>query len=149
MSRQMFVNLAVADLDRSVEFFARLGFAFDPQFTDANAACMKVGADSFVMLLVRDFFSTFTTRRLADPSTSTEAVLAVSLEDRAQVDRLADEALAAGGRPSNDPQDHGFMYQRSFADPDGHLWELFWMDPAAAPGQPAASSQPVPEAADA
>jgi len=149
VSRQMFVNLAVADLDRSVEFFTRLGFTFDQRFTDANATCMKVAENSFVMLLVRDFFATFTTRRLADLSTTTEAILAVSLEDRAAVDDLAEKALAAGGRPSTDPQDHGFMYQRSFADPDGHLWELFWMDPAAVPGQPAGADRSAPEAVDA
>ncbi len=97
---------------------------------------MNVGEDSYVMLLVRDFFSTFTTRQLVDPITSTEAIVAIAVEDRAAVDSLADTALAAGAARSNVPQDHGFMYQRSFADLDGHLWEVLWMDPAGIPGQP-------------
>lgn len=136
MKRKMFLNVAVADLDRSVQFFTRLGFSFDPNFTDDKATCMNVGEDSYVMLLVRDFFSTFTTRQLVDPTTSTEAIVAIAVEDRAAVDSLADTALAAGAARSNDPQDHGFMYQRSFADLDGHLWEVLWMDAASIPGQP-------------
>ena len=136
MKRKMFLNVAVADLDRSVQFFTRLGFSFDPNFTDEKATCMNVGEDSYVMLLVRDFFSTFTTRQLVDPTASTEAIVAIAVEDRAAVDSLADTAFAAGAGRSNEAQDHGFMYQRSFADLDGHLWEVFWMDPAGIPGQP-------------
>ncbi len=136
MERKMFLNVAVADLDRSVQFFTRLGFSFDPNVTDEKATCMNVGEDSYVMLLVRDFFSTFTTRQLVDPTASTEAIVAIAVEDRAAVDSLADTAFAAGAGRSNEAQDHGFMYQRSFADLDGHLWEVFWMDPAGIPGQP-------------
>jgi uncharacterized protein len=132
MSRQIYVNLAVQDLDRSVEFFTALGFTFNPQFTDETATCMIVGDDAFVMLLVESRFKDFTTKELADPSSATEAIVAVSAESREEVDELADRALAAGGSTANDPIDLGFMYSRSFQDPDGHMWELVWMDPGAA-----------------
>jgi uncharacterized protein len=130
MARQIYVNLAVEDLDRSVAFFTDLGFTFDPQFTDETATCMIVGGDAFVMLLVESRFKDFTKKALADPTAQTEAILAVSAESREEVDELADRALAAGGSPANDPMDLGFMYSRSFQDPDGHLWELVWMDPS-------------------
>jgi len=131
MNRKMFVNLAVGDLDRSVEFFTKLGFEFDPRFTDESATCMIVGDEAFVMLLVESRFQDFTKKQLADPATQTEAILSVSAESRDAVDELADTALEAGGSPANDPMDHGFMYGRSFDDPDGHIWEVIWMDPAA------------------
>ena len=131
MARKIFVNLGVKDLARSVEFFAKLGFSFDPRFTDGSATCMIVSDEAYVMLLVESRFQDFTTKDLADPTTQTEAILAVSAESREQVDELADAALAAGGSPANDPMDHGFMYGRSFDDPDGHIWEVIWMDPAA------------------
>jgi uncharacterized protein len=129
--RKIFVNIPVADLDRSVEFFTRLGFAFDPQFTDRNAACMIVSDQAFVMLLVEDFFRAFTTRELCDARRATEAILALSAESRDQVDELAEAALAAGAQPAGEPDDRGFMYMRNFHDPDGHLWEIVWLDPAA------------------
>jgi len=131
MARKIFVNLGVKDLARSVEFFAKLGFSFDPRFTDESATCMIVSDEAYVMLLVESRFQDFTKKDLADPTTQTEAILAVSAESREQVDELADTALAAGGSPANDPMDHGFMYGRSFEDPDGHMWEVIWMDPAA------------------
>ena len=130
-SRMIFVNLAVKDLGRAVEFFTELGFSFDPRFTDEQATCMIVSDQAFVMLLVEDRFRDFTKKELADPATQTEAILAVSAESRDAVDELADKALAAGGRPANDPMDMDFMYGRSFQDPDGHLWEVMWMDPSA------------------
>jgi len=133
-SRKMFVNLPVKDLDRSVEFFTALGFTFDPRFTDANATCMLVGEDAYVMLLVTDMFTTFTTKEVADATTSTGAIIAVSAGSREEVDELAEAALAAGATPAGDPADHGFMYYRSFHDLDGHHWEVLWMDPAAAAG---------------
>ena len=129
-SRKIFVNVAVKDLDRSVEFFEELGFTFDPRFTDEQATCMIVSDEAFVMLLVENRFKDFTKKELADPTTQTEAILAVSAESREGVDALADKALAAGGTPANDPMDMGFMYGRSFHDPDGHLWEVIWMDPS-------------------
>ncbi len=130
-SRKLFVNLAVGDLGRSVEFFTKLGFTFDARFTDEQATCMIVGDESFVMLLAGPRFKDFTTKELCDSTTSTEAILALSAESREEADALADRALAVGGSPANDPMDLGFMYGRSFQDPDGHLWEVFWMDPSA------------------
>jgi hypothetical protein len=130
-SRRMFVNLAVEDLDRSIDFFTKLGFSFDPRFTDETATCMIVSDEAFVMLLVENRFKDFTKKELVDPATHTEAILALSAESREQVDELADKALEAGGAPANDPIEMDFMYGRSFQDLDGHLWELIWMDPSA------------------
>lgn len=130
-SRKIFVNLAVDSLDASIDFFTRLGFTFDPRFTDEQATCMIVSDEAFVMLLAKERFKDFTTKALADASTHTEAILALSAESREQVDELVDTALGAGGQPAKEPMDHGFMYQRSFYDPDGHLWEVLWMDPSA------------------
>ena len=130
-SRKIFVNLAVKDLDRSVEFFTKLGFTFDPRFTDEQATCMVVSDEAFVMLLVNDYFKTFHKKDIADPNRQMEAIMAISAESREEVDDLADKALAAGGSPGNDPYELDFMYGRSFQDPDGHLWELIWMDPSA------------------
>jgi uncharacterized protein len=127
-SRLMFLNLAVEDLQRSIAFFKELGFEFDPRFTDESATCMIVSDSAFVMLLVRDRFRDFTKKELVDPTTQTEAITAVSAESREAVDELADKALAAGGSAANEPMDYGFMYGRSFYDPDGHLWEVVWMD---------------------
>jgi predicted lactoylglutathione lyase len=130
-SRMMFVNLPVKDLDRSVDFFTKLGFSFDPRFTDETATQMIVGDDAFVMLLVEDRFKDFTRKQLVDATKQTEVIVAVSAESREEVDELADKALEAGASPANDPLDMGFMYGRSFDDPDGHLWEVVWMDPSA------------------
>jgi uncharacterized protein len=129
-SRKIFVNLAVEDLGRSVDFFTRLGFSFDPRFTDEQATCMIVSDEAFVMLLVHDRFADFTTKDLCDARTQTEAILALSAESREEVDELVQSALAAGGQPANDPMDHGVMYGWSFQDLDGHLWEVMWMDPS-------------------
>lgn len=133
-SRKIFVNLAVRDLGRAVDFFTELGFSFDPRFTDEQATCMIVSDEAFVMLLAEDRFRDFTTKDLCDPTTHTEAILALSAESREEVDDLVRTALAAGGRPANDPMDYGFMYGSSFQDPDGHLWEVIWMDPNAVQG---------------
>ncbi|NYZ61981.1 VOC family protein [Luteimonas deserti] len=126
---QIYVNLPVADLDRSVRFFSALGFAFDPRFTDDKATCMIVGDGIFVMLLVRSFFQTFTTRPVC-AGDCTEAILCLSRESRAAVDTMVDRARAAGARVPAEAIDHGFMYQHGFEDPDGHLWELMVMDAA-------------------
>ncbi len=136
MNRMIFVNLPVADLRRSVDFWKRLGFSFNAQFTDDKAACMVVSDLACVMLLTEDFFSTFTPRRVADPHERTGAIMALSAGSREEVDALADDALATGGSAANPPQDEGFMYGRSFHDPDGHLWEVLYMDPAALEVQP-------------
>ena len=127
-NRKLFVNLAVEDLDRSVAFFKTLGFEFDPRFTDASATCMRVGEDAYFMLLVKDRFADFSRNELADPASQTEGIFALSADSREAVDELADTALASGGSPAGDPQDLGFMYQRSFRDPDGHHFEVLWMD---------------------
>jgi len=130
-SRKIFVNLPVRDLKRSVEFFTRLGFAFDPQFTDDNAACMIVGEDAFVMLLVEERFKDFARKPIADAARSTEGIFALTAGNRAEVDELVNTAIAAGGTHAADPMDYGFMYGWSFYDPDGHHWEVFYMDPKA------------------
>ncbi len=126
MSMKTFVNLPVKDLAASLRFFGALGFGFDEKFTDDSAACMVVSEQAFVMLLVEPRFADFTTKPVADARTSTEAIIAVSAEDRAGVDSFADAALAAGASPAKDPLDYGFMYSRSFHDLDGHLWEVAW-----------------------
>ena len=137
--RLMFLNLAVEDLQRSIAFFRDLGFEFDQRFTDETATCMVVSDHAFVMLLVRDRFRDFTKRELADPHTHTEAITALSAESREDVDELVEKALGAGGSAANDPMDMGFMYGRSFYDPDGHLWEVVWMDVDAMEREHAAS----------
>ncbi|WP_181767482.1 VOC family protein [Streptomyces albidus (ex Kaewkla and Franco 2022)] len=135
MSTKIFVNLPVNDLEKSKEFFTRLGYSFNPQFSDVNAACLVISDEIFAMLLVEPFFKSFTKKEIADSRTSTEVMIALSAESREQVDDLTDKALAAGGQPAGDPQDHGFMYGRSFYDLDDHHWEVVWMDPAAAAQQ--------------
>ncbi len=139
MTTQIFVNLPVRDLDRSKAFFTALGYANNPQFTDENAACIVISDTIYVMLLTREFFQGFTDKALGDPRTHAQAILCLSADDRAGVDKLADAAIAAGGRQPREPQDHGFMYQRSFEDPDGHLWEVVHMDMSAMPAQEQAS----------
>jgi predicted lactoylglutathione lyase len=134
MARKMFVNLAVRDLGKSMDFFASLGFTFNKQFTDNNAACLVLGDDNYAMLLTEPFFKTFTKRELCDPARQIEALIALSCESRGEVDELLKKALAAGGTPAAEPQDHGFMYSRAFLDVDGHQWEPFWMDPAQVQG---------------
>ncbi len=142
--RMMFVNLPVRDLDRAKGFFGKLGFSFNPRFTDEKAACMVVSDLGSVMLLDERFFRTFTRREPCDTRRHSEALLALSCESRACVDALAGAALAAGGSEAMPPQDHGFMYGRSFYDPDGHQWEVLWMDPLAAarPPRPARPGAP-------
>lgn len=131
-SRMLFVNLAVRDLKKSMEFFSKLGFEFNPKFTDEKAACMILSEQAFVMLLSEPFFKTFTKRELADTSRQTEGLFCLSCSSRAEVDELVKKAIAAGGKHAMDAQDHGFMYGWSFYDLDGHHWEVMWMDPKAA-----------------
>ena len=130
-SRKFFLNLAVKDLNVSVAFFTKLGFTFDKRFTDESATCMIVNDGACVMLLVDEKFKGFTSKSLCDTTTNIEGIFALSAESRDEVDRITDIALAQGGTPAEEPQDHGFMYGRSFQDPDGHVWDLFWMDPGA------------------
>ena len=130
MASKIFVNLPVQNLERSVVFFTKLGYRFNPQFTDENATCMIVGEDIFVMLLVEKYFKTFTPKPIADAKGSTEVLVALSLDSRQEVERIVRTALEAGGRRYAEPKDHGFMYQWGFEDLDGHIWEHFWMDPS-------------------
>jgi predicted lactoylglutathione lyase len=125
---QIFVNLPVKDLNKSVEFFTKLGFDFNPQFTDENATCMIISEHIFVMLLVEDFFKTFTKKEITDATKSTEVIVSLSAESKENVEELVKKALAAGGKASSELMDQGFMYQWGFQDLDGHLWELIYMD---------------------
>lgn len=129
MTTKIFVNLPVNNLDKSVEFFKKLGFSFNPQFTDNTAACMVISDDIYAMLLTHKKFSEFTPKPIADASKTTEVLTSLSLESREKVDILADAAIKAGATENRAPDDYGFMYGRSFNDPDGHIWEIFWMDP--------------------
>jgi len=135
MNKQIFVNLPIKDMARSQAFFKSMGYSFNPQFTNDQGACMVVSDSIFVMLLVESFFGTFTKKAIADASKTTEVLVCLSCESRAEVDDLVARALAAGGKTPNAPQDHGFMYAHGFEDLDGHQWELVWMDPNAAPPQ--------------
>lgn len=127
--RGLFVNVAVSDLQRSIAFFTELGFTFNAKFTDEKAACLVIGETSSVMLLQDSFFSTFTNKPTVDASRSTEAIIAVSCQNRDEVDQIVDRALTLGGEAAGQ-MDRDIMYMRSFFDPDGHHWEMFWMDPA-------------------
>ena len=131
MSREIFINIAVQDLQKSMEFFRSLGFEFNQQFTDEKAACMIVNEKAYFMLLSEPFFRGFTKLEPCDTSKATEAMLALSCESRAEVDSMVRKAIDAGGRHAMDPVDHGFMYNWSFYDLDGHHWEVLWMDPKA------------------
>lgn len=134
MATQIFVNLPVKNLDSSVKFFTRLGFSFNPQFTDENATCMIVDDNIFVMLLVEPYFKSFIDKDICDATRSTEVIVCLSAESRAKADDLVAKATAGGGKATAS-KDYGFMYQTGFQDLDGHLWELAYMDPdAAGPG---------------
>ena len=129
MPKQIFVNLPIKDLKKTIEFFTKLGFKFNPQFTNENATCMIIEENIFVMLLVEKFFKTFIKKEICDAKKSTEVLLAISSESRKKVDEMIINAIKAGGREPREPQDHGWMYARAFEDIDGHIWEVLWMDP--------------------
>ncbi|WYP26814.1 VOC family protein [Alkalihalobacillus sp. FSL W8-0930] len=131
-ARQIFVNLPVKDLQKSKAFFTEVGFTFNEQFEDESATCMVVNETIFVMLLEEDRYTSFTKKEIPNTSTHSEAIVALSLDSREEVDEVVNRAFAAGAGTYNEPQDHGFMYGWSFADIDGHLWEFFHMDMAAA-----------------
>ena len=135
MPRNLYVNLPVKDLERTVDFFAALGFAFNPKFTDENATCMIVNDSTSVMLLVEPYFATFTKKPVSDAKAVTETMLAISVDSRAEVDDFVGKALAKGAVEYAEPRDFGFMYQRGIADLDGHQWEVFYMDEAQFPSQ--------------
>lgn len=129
MATKIFVNLPVKDLNRSIGFFTALGFRFNPQFTDESATCMIIGDDIFVMLLVEARFRDFTPKPVADATKTTEVLVCLNLDSKAGVDAMVDAALRSGASKNRDLMDYGFMYGRSFNDPDGHIWEIMWMDP--------------------
>lgn len=142
--RLTFLNIPVTDLERSKAFYGALDFRFDPKFTDQSCACLVISDQSYVMLLEQDRFADFLAKPMADVASTTGALICVSADDRAGVDAFADAALAAGGAPAKDAMDMGFMYGRSFLDPDGHHWEVMWMDPSAVeqgPSEYAAAQQ--------
>jgi uncharacterized protein len=131
MATQIFVNLPVKDLDRSKAFFAKLGYSFNPKFTDATAACMIISEDIYAMLLTESKFKEFTTKPIANAKETTEVLVCLSLESKAKVNDMVGAALSAGAVEARLAIDHGFMFGRSFHDLDGHIWEIIWMDPKA------------------
>jgi uncharacterized protein len=131
MATKIFVNLPVKDLPKSKDFFGKLGFKFNSQFTDDTAACMILGENAYSMLLTHAKFKEFAPKAIADATKSTEVLVALSCENRGQVDELVAKAVAAGGSTYSKPKDYGFMYGHGFQDLDGHVWEVFYMDPSA------------------
>nr|WP_205524867.1 VOC family protein [Paenibacillus sp. ALJ109b] len=134
-AKQIFVNLPVKDLKRSVDFFTKVGFEFNVKFTDESATCMIIGENIYAMLLVEDRFQSFISKKISNAADTAEVIVALSVESREQVDLIVQAALDAGAKPYNDPQDHGFMYGWSFQDPDDHLWEVSYMDLSSFPTQ--------------
>lgn len=139
MSKMIFVNLPVADLDKSKAFYEAVGAANNPAFTDETAACMVISDVIHTMLLTHEKWATFTSKTIPNARTTAQVMLCLSADSRDDVDAQVDKAAAAGGKADPTPtQDFGFMYGRSYEDPDGHIWEVMWMDPAAIPaGEPA------------
>ncbi|AUA58173.1 Predicted lactoylglutathione lyase [Achromobacter spanius] len=133
MHKQIFVNIAISDMQKSQDFFKKLGFTFNPDFTNEQGACMVISDDIYAMLLTRDFFQGFTGKPLVDAKEATEVLICLSCESRAEVDDLVARARAAGGTVPREPQDHGFMYAHGFEDLDGHIWELVHMAPGEVP----------------
>lgn len=129
MSTKIFVNLPVKDLNKSMAFFKALGWTFNPQFTDETAASLVISEDIYAMLLTHKKFSEFTNKKIAD-GTTTEALIALAVDSKDEVNRIADAAINAGAMEAKPPQDYGFMQVRSFLDLDGHHWEILYMDPA-------------------
>ena len=133
--KQIFVNLPIKDMARSQAFFKSLGLTFNQQFTNEQGACLELGENFFAMLLVEPFFQGFTKLPVSDARKTTEVLVALSVDSRAEAEAVVAKAVAAGATTPNAPQDHGFMFQHGFADLDGHQWEVFWMDMNAAPAQ--------------
>lgn len=131
MATKIFVNLPVKDLNKSISFFEKIGFTCNPQFTDETAACLVISEDIYAMLLTHAKFSEFTSKQIADSSKYAEMIVALSTDSKDKVQQTVDRAIDAGATEPVAPKDYGFMFQRSFQDLDGHLWEVLWMDPAA------------------
>lgn len=134
-AKQIFVNLPVQDLKKSIEFFTKVGFEFNANFTDESATCMIIGENIYAMLLVEERFQSFISKKISNAADTTEVIVALSVDSREQVDAIVQAALDAGAKPSNEPQDHGFMYGWSFQDLDDHLWEVSYMDLSAFPSE--------------
>jgi len=128
MATKIYVNLAVKDLNKSISFFTILGFSFNPQFTDESASCMILDENIFVMLIEEKRFLDFTKKKICDASKYTEVLIAIDVESREKVDEIVRKALLIGGSVYREPEDHGWMYGHSFADLDGHQWEIGYMD---------------------
>jgi predicted lactoylglutathione lyase len=135
MATQIFVNLPVKELNKSKEFFEKLGFSFNPQFTNDQGACLVIGENIFAMLLTEPFFKTFTKKEIADAKKTTEALIAIDAQSRQSVDEIVKKAVEAGGSVYRDADDHGWMYSHSFADLDGHQWEIVYIDKNKIPEQ--------------
>ena len=133
MPTKIFVNLPVKNLDKSMDFFKALGFSFNPQFTDETAASMVISDNIYAMLLTHEKFKQFTRKEIADATKTTEVLIALSMDSRDKVDSFVDKALSLGATKAREPADHGFMFERSFNDLDGHIWEIFHMDMSAFP----------------
>ncbi len=133
METKVFINFAVADLQRSVEFFTKVGYTFNEHFTDETATCMVISDHIYAMLLTTERFKDFTDKAVTDAKKSIEVMNSFSCDSKQAVDEIFARGISAGGRESAPTQDHGFMYGREFEDPDGHIWSYFWMDPAAIP----------------
>ncbi len=137
MATKIFINLPVKDLNKSVQFFTKLGFTFNPQFTDNMATCMIIGENIYAMLLVEERFKDFTKKEICDAKKSTEVLICLDAESKEGVDEMVRNAINAGGSIYADPMDYGWMYAHSFADLDGHQWEIMYMDASAVPQEPA------------
>ena len=135
MVKQIFVNLPVKDLNKTKGFFSKLGFEFNPKFTDGNAACLIIGENIYAMLIVDKFFKTFIKKEIADAKKTTEVLLALAVESRKEVDEIIEKAIKSGGKEPRDKQDYGWMYGRAFEDLDGHIWEVFYMDESKMPDE--------------
>lgn len=131
MATKIFLNLPVKNLAAAMAFFQHLGFSFNPQFTDDTTACMVISADIFAMLLTQEKFQSFAPRPISDAKTSTAMLIALSCDSREAVTAMVEKAVAAGGATYAEPKDYGFMLQHGFEDLDGHIWEVFYMDPSA------------------
>lgn len=128
MATKIFVNLHVKDLPKSKDFFSKMGFSFNPKFSDDTAACMVISDDIYAMLLTHAKFKEFTPKKISDANQTSEMLTSLSCESRDEVNQMVDKALKSGATETRPPEDLGFMYLRSFNDPDGHIWEFFWMD---------------------
>ncbi len=133
MKTKIFLNLAVKDLNRAVSFFNELGFSTDPKFTNDKGACIVISEDIYVMILVKEFYQTFTEKQICDSTTTSEVLISLSMESRKKVDEIIEKAVKAGGTDYQEAKDYGWMYQRTFLDLDGHHWEVFYMDESQIP----------------